>query len=185
MIATGLLACLVARADSALVSSYGPPGFDNNVTAMYSDRLAAFALASDNLYNVTGNPLIGAGLGTFTLDSEPLAEAAFALPLNLSGAWMTSFSNLTLPAGAYRRLDSSSPAQRDFQNWIAAFPPDSDVAREERMAAFNDLNSPAADYWDLLREPLASPDIRNWVAELPPAFEMSRDSALDFLTGDY
>jgi hypothetical protein len=60
-IAAGSLACLSARADSALVASYGAPGFDNQLAAMYPDRLAAFALASDRLFNVTGNPLAGAG----------------------------------------------------------------------------------------------------------------------------
>jgi hypothetical protein len=50
-------------------------GFDNNPPAMYSDRLAAFALVSDNLFNLTGNPLIVAGFGTFTPDSEPIAQA--------------------------------------------------------------------------------------------------------------
>lgn len=37
-IAAGSLACLSARADSALVASYGAPGFDNQPAAMYSDR---------------------------------------------------------------------------------------------------------------------------------------------------
>lgn len=184
MIAAGLLACLTARADSLIVSSYGVSGFDQNLPAMDPDRLATFALASDNLFNVTGNQLIGAGLGTFTLDSEPLAEAAFALPFNLSGAWVTSFSNLTLPAGAYGRLVSDQAAAPDFQDWVAALPPDSELAREDQAISFNDLSSPPADYWDLLREPLASPDIRNWVAEIPPSFEIARDWVMASLTGD-
>jgi hypothetical protein len=183
-IAAGLLACLVARADSVLVTTYGVPGFDNKLAAMYPDRLAAAALASDNLFNISGNPLIGAGLGTFTLDPESLIEAAFALPFNLSGAWVTSFSNLALPAGAYLRLPPDPSPALDFQDWAAALPPEFGLAQEDRMVSFNDLSSPPADYWDLLREPLASPDIRNWVAEIPPSFEMARDWAIAALTED-
>lgn len=185
MIAAGLLACMTARADSLIVNSYSVLGFDDKLPAMYSDRLAAFALASDNLFNVTGNPLIGAGLGAFTLDSEPLAESAFALPFNLSGAWVTSFSNLTLPAGAYGRWGSGPLAPVDFQDWVAALPPESGVPSNERLISFNDLSSPPPDYWDLLREPLASPDIRNWVAEMPPSFEIARDWVMASLTGDF
>lgn len=173
-IAVGLLACLAARVDSLIVNSFSVRGFDNNLTAMYSDRPAAFALVSDNLFNITGNPVIGSGLGTFGPDSEPLAEAAFALPYNLSGEWVTSFSNLTLPAGAY--WDSDADATSDFQDWVAALPPDFDAGQEDWIISFNDLRSPSADYWDFLREPLASPGIRNWV-EVPPAFEIVREWA--------
>jgi hypothetical protein len=149
-----------------IVGSYGVPGFDNN--------LPAFALASDNLFNVTGNPFIGAGLGTFTLASEPLMETVFALPGNLWGAWATSFSNLTVPASAYWRLAPDVAAAPNFQNWVAVLPPDFDAGRDW-IISFSNLSFPATAYWELLREPLASPDVRNWVAELPPALEMARD----------
>jgi hypothetical protein len=182
VLAAGLLACLVARADSAIVSSYGVRGFDSTLPAIYPDRLAALALASDSIFNITGNPLVSAGLGTFALDSEPLAEAALALPFNVSGVWVTSFSNLTLVAGAYRRLPSGPTAALDFQDWVGAMPLESEWAREGLMS-FNDLSSPPADYWELLREPLASPDLRNWVAEIPPSFEIARDWAIASLTG--
>ena len=183
MIAAGLLACPVARADSAFVTAYRMPRLDNKLITIYPDHLAAFALASDTLFNVTGNPLIGTGLGAFTLDSEPLAEIALALPLNVSGARVTSFSNLTLVAGAYRRLPSDATAVFDFQDWVAIVPPDSDLPREWIMS-FHDLGAPPADYWELLREPLASPDLRHWVAEIPPSFEIARDWAIASLTGD-
>jgi hypothetical protein len=142
---------------------------------MYSD-LTAFGLASDNLFSVTGDSLIGAGLGTFRLDSDPLAEAAFALPFNLSGAWVTSFSNLSLPAGIDWRLASDRLAPSEFQYWGAALPHDFEAAPEAWMTSFfSDLLLSDTDYWELLRDPLGLPDIRYWVAELPPAFEMARD----------
>jgi hypothetical protein len=114
-------------------------GIRQQSAGKYSDRLAALARASDNLFNVTGNPLIGAGLGTFTLDSEPLVEADFAAPTNLSGAWVTSFSSLTLPAGAYWWMASNATAAPDFQNSVAALPPDFD-AGQEWMISFSDLS---------------------------------------------
>jgi hypothetical protein len=176
-IAVGLLACWVARADSVIVAAFDTQGqgFDKRLPAMYSDDLATFELASNSLFDLAGNLSGATGLGAFTLASEPLAEAAFALPFNFSGAWVTSFSNLSLPAGVYSQPVSDPPAPPGFHDWIAALPPDFEIARDDWTMSFSDLNSPATDYWELLREPLASPDYRNWLAELPPAFEMARN----------
>jgi hypothetical protein len=181
MIAAGLLACWVARADSVIVAALGVPGqgFENGLPAMYSDRLATFELASDSLFNSAGNPLAATGLGAFTLASEPISETAVALPFNFSGAWVTSFSNLNLPAGVYWELVSGPLEPPDFRDWVAALPPDFEIVRDAWMMSFSDLNSPARDYWELLRDPLAPPDFRNWVAELPPAFEMARDWGIE------
>jgi hypothetical protein len=107
-IAAGSLACLSARADSALVASYGAPGFDNQPASNVFRSPAAFALPSDSLFNVTGNPLVGPGLGAFALDAE--------LPFNLSGAWVTSFSQLTSPVGVCGGVASDPTAALDFQD---------------------------------------------------------------------
>lgn len=177
MIATGLLACWVARADSLIVAASGETGqgFENRLPAMYSDDLSTFGLASNSLYDLGGNLSGAGGLGSSTLASEPLAETAFALPFNFSGAWATSFSNLRPPAGIYSQVRSDRLAALGFHDWVAGPPPDVEIAREAWLMTFNDLNAPARDYWKLLREPLASPDFRNWLAELPSAFEMARN----------
>ena len=139
-------------------------------------------MASDSLFNGSGNPLAGPGLGAFALDAEPLAEAVCALPFNLSVAWATFFSNLTLPVGVYGRLASDPTVALDFQDGVAALPPESGVAGEDRMTSFNDWSS-LGDYWDLEREPLASLDIRNWVAESAVRRD-GRDWAIASLTGN-
>jgi hypothetical protein len=176
MIAAGLLACWVARADSIIVAAVDGPGhvFNNSLPAMHSDDSATFEPASNGLFDLAGNPPGAMGLGIYTLVSQLLGEEAFALPIDLSVGWITSFSSLSLPPAMYSQsgVDSLSPG---FHDWVAGLPPEFEIAREERMTFFSDLNSPPGDYWDLLREPLASPDSRTWLAELPPAFEMARD----------
>lgn len=174
MIAAGLLACWAARADSVIIS-VPELGFDNNLPPMYPDRLAAVALASDNLFDISES--IGADFGRYSLYAEPLTEAALALPFNLPGGRVTSFSNLSLAAGEYWRVASDPLTPPDFQHSAAALPPDFEVAREARMTSFGEASPPAADYWELLGEPLASPATRTWVAELPPAFEIAREWA--------
>jgi hypothetical protein len=177
MIATGSLACGLARADSVIVAAIGEtgPGFDNRLPALYSDDQTKFELASNSPFDLAGNLSGTIGLGSFTLASEPLAEAAFAFPFNSSGAWATSFSNLSLPAGVYSQSVSDPLAPHGFHDWGAALPPDFEIARDDWMMFFSDLSSTTGDYWALLREPLASPDFRTGQAEMPPAFEMARD----------
>ncbi len=180
VIAAGLLTCMAARADRVIIPAYGVPGqgFDNNLAAMYPDRLGTSELASDSSFDI-GGASSAAGLETLILASETLADAAFVLPFNFSDAWATSFSNLNLPAGVYSQLVSGSLSPADFHDWIAALPPDFEIERDSPLTPFNDSDSRPRDYWDLLREPLASPDLRIWVAELPPAFEIARDWGIE------
>jgi hypothetical protein len=176
VIAAGLLTCLAARADRVIIPAYGVPGqgFDNSLAAMYSNRLTTSELASDSSFDI-GGASSAAGLETFILASEPLADAAFVLPFNFSDTWGTSFSNLNLPAGIYLQLVPGPLSPADFRDWVAALPPNFEIEQESQLTFFNDSNSRPRDYWDLLHELPASPDLRIWVAEMPPAFEIARD----------
>jgi hypothetical protein len=130
--AAGWNACSIARADAAIVAAFGiaGAGTECRLSTMYSDRLATAELASENLVNLTGDASLATALGTFTLASQEIAEAAFALPFNFSGAWVTSFSNLNLPSGVYWRLVADPLAPPNFRDWVASLPPDMDAASD-------------------------------------------------------
>jgi hypothetical protein len=126
---------------------------------MYSDRLA------------TPNS-VSTALGALTVTSESFAEAA--MPFSFSGTWATSFSNLNLPAAVYWQSGSDPALWTDSPDWVAALPPDFEIARGGWLTPFNNWNRPVESYWDLLSEPLSPPDFRNWGPSLAPAFEMAR-----------
>jgi hypothetical protein len=95
---------------------------------MYSDHLVTAELAAKSEFNLSRDPSLPIALNAFTIGPGELADAGFALPFNFSGAWVTSFSNLNLPAAVYWRLVSDPLAPRDFRDWVASLPPDPDGA---------------------------------------------------------
>jgi hypothetical protein len=124
VIAAGLLACWVARADPIIVAVLGVPGPTNTgLPAMYSDHLASAEMAANNLYNLGRPAAAETAVGTFVLATEEIAGAGFSLPSNFSGAWLTSFSNLNLPPRVYWEMMSDPETPSQFHDWVAMLPP--------------------------------------------------------------
>ncbi len=113
----------IARADAFVVTavSVAGPSVESGLPSMYSGHMTAAEFAADNLFDLSGGRRTG--LGVFAMAAGEIAQAAFALPFNFSGAWVTSFSNLNLPAGVYWELVSDPRSPPDFRDWIAVLPP--------------------------------------------------------------
>ncbi len=130
LIALGVWACWIGRAESAIMAEIGVAGtgLDHRLPALYSDHLTSLELASVNLLNVISDPSSPAALGTTMLAYEPTVAAAFALPFNLSGAWATSLSNLNLPR-AFWVVETDPRVVPDYRDWMHTIPPDFELAQ--------------------------------------------------------
>jgi hypothetical protein len=135
LLAVGWNACRVARADSAIVAAWGGvlPGAGSGLAAMYSASFANSELAAEHLFSLPRASSSLTGLGIATLEPDELSDLVFALPFNFSGAWVTSFSNLNLPARIYWEMVADPRTPADFRDWVASMPPVSEATSAAAM----------------------------------------------------